>query len=56
MKNIAQFNIETVRWTEKKIKKNILQIFHGTSICQLFLKIKYIPILRYVPAVCPMFQ
>ena len=44
-------------WTEKKdIQLNILEIFLGTSICQLFLKIKYIPILRNVPAVCHMFQ
>ena len=41
---------------KKDIQWNILEIFHGTSICQLFLKIKYIPILRNVHAVCPMFQ
>ena len=41
---------------KKDIQWNILEIFHGTSICQLFLKIKYIPILRNVPAACPMFQ
>ena len=44
-------------WTEeKKYSINIVEIFHGTSTCQLFLKIEYIPILRNVPAVCPMFQ
>ena len=44
-------------WTEKKdIQQNILQIFHESSICQLFLKIKDIHILRNVPAVCPKFQ
>ena len=57
IQNIMQFNIETMCWTDKKgIQWNILEIFHGTFICQLFLKIKYIPILRNVPAVCLMFQ
>ena len=29
---------------KKDIQSNILEIFHGTSICQLFLKIEYISI------------
>ena len=47
---------ETCVEQKKSIQWNILEIFHGTSICQSFLNIKYIPILRNVPAVCPMFQ
>ena len=57
MQNIIQFNIETMCWTEKKdILQNILELFHGSIIFQLFLKMKYIHILRHVSAVRPMFQ
>ena len=45
-----------VEQKKKRYSIRYLKIFHGTSICQLFLKIQYIPILRNVPAVCPMFQ
>ena len=41
---------------KKDIQPIILEIFHGSSICQLFLKIKHFHILRNVPAMCPMFQ
>ena len=51
-----QYRNHVLNRKKKDIQLNILEIFHGTSICQLVLKIKYIPILRNVPAVCRMFQ
>ena len=37
-------HVLTVEQKKKDIQSNILEIFHETSICQLFLKIRYIPI------------
>ena len=41
---------------KKKCSMKYFRNISLESICQLFLKIKYIPILRNVSAVCPMFQ